>query len=111
MAGMDALGAIRVFSRVAEAGSFSAVARELGEVRIVLADWEPKRLPIHALYPSRRFVSSKVRALIDFLAEEFRNDPLIAVDEYAYATSPVVAARIYQQSTRPSPMECAIIIP
>ena len=57
-----------------------------GEVRIVLADWEPKRLPIHALYPSRRFVSSKVRAFIDFLAEEFRNDPPIAVDEYADAT-------------------------
>jgi DNA-binding transcriptional LysR family regulator len=30
MAGMDTFGAIRVFSRVAEAGSFSAVARELG---------------------------------------------------------------------------------
>src|SRR5512133_1354075 len=29
-AGMDTLGAIRVFSRVVEAGSFSAVARELG---------------------------------------------------------------------------------
>jgi DNA-binding transcriptional LysR family regulator len=40
-------------------------------------------LPIHALYPSRRFVSSKIRAFIDFLAEEFRNDPLIAVDDHS----------------------------
>ena len=57
-----------------------------GEVRIVLADYEPKRLPIHALYPSRRFVSSKVRAFIDFLAEEFGSDPLIAVADHADAT-------------------------
>jgi DNA-binding transcriptional LysR family regulator len=63
---------------------YDEIAR--GEVRIVLADYEPKRLPIHALYPSRRFVSSKVRAFIDFLADEFGCDPLIAVADHGDAT-------------------------
>lgn len=45
--------------------------RELanGSLREVLADWAPAPGPIHALYPSRRGVTSAVRHLIDFLAE------------------------------------------
>jgi hypothetical protein len=38
---------------------------------------------LHALSPTRRFVSSKLRAYIDLLAAEFRNDPLIAVDDHS----------------------------
>jgi DNA-binding transcriptional LysR family regulator len=37
----------------------------------ILAGYEPKSLPIHAVYASRRHLSPKVRALIDFLADEF----------------------------------------
>ena len=47
-------------------------------VRIVLGDFEPSTLPIHAVYPSRRLVSPKVRAMIEFLASEFAGAPLLS---------------------------------
>jgi DNA-binding transcriptional LysR family regulator len=49
-----------------------------GLVRAVMPDFEPKRLPIYAVYPSRRFVPTKVRVLVDFLADEFSLDPHIS---------------------------------
>ena len=49
-----------------------------GRVRIVLDDFEPTRLPIHAVFPSRRLVPTKVRAMIEFLAAEFGHDPLLS---------------------------------
>jgi len=49
-----------------------------GEVRIILRDFEPTSLPIHAVYPSRRLVPTKVRAMIEFLASEFGLDPLLS---------------------------------
>lgn len=47
-------------------------------LRCILTDYEPRRLPIHAVYPSRRHVAPRVRAMIDFLAETFRDDPLLS---------------------------------
>ena len=49
-----------------------------GRVRIILDDFEPTRLPIHAVFPSRRLVPAKVRAMIEFLAAEFGRDPLLS---------------------------------
>ena len=49
-----------------------------GKVRIILKDFEPTSLPIHAVYPSRRLVPTKVRAMIEFLATEFGRDPLLS---------------------------------
>jgi DNA-binding transcriptional LysR family regulator len=49
-----------------------------GDVRIILRDFEPTSLPIHAVYPSRRLVPTKVRAMIDFLAAEFARDALLS---------------------------------
>jgi DNA-binding transcriptional LysR family regulator len=49
-----------------------------GRVRPVLQSWQPPRLPLHAVYPSRRHLASRVRAVIDFLVEEFRLDPVIS---------------------------------
>ena len=49
-----------------------------GAVRIILRDFEPITLPIHAVYPSRRLVPTKVRAMIEFLAAEFGRDPLLS---------------------------------
>lgn len=56
-----------------------AFAQELkaGDVVALLEDFEPKPLPMHAIYPSRRLVPLKVRAMIDFLVEEFRSAPPI----------------------------------
>jgi hypothetical protein len=43
-----------------------------------LRDFEPTSLPIHAVYPSRRLVPTKVRVMIEFLASEFGLDPLLS---------------------------------
>jgi DNA-binding transcriptional LysR family regulator len=48
---------------------------EKGRVRVLLEAFEPKRLPLHAVYPSRRFVPLKVRTMIDFLAHELELNP------------------------------------
>jgi DNA-binding transcriptional LysR family regulator len=53
-------------------------ALQSGEVRRVLAGWRPKPRPIFAVYPSRRFLAPRTRAVIDFLVDEFRLDPLIS---------------------------------
>ena len=49
-----------------------------GKVRIILEEFEPTRLPIHAVFPSRRLVPTKVRAMIEFLAAQFECDPLLS---------------------------------
>lgn len=43
-----------------------------GELVVVLKEWEPRREVIHALFPSRRGLLPSVRALVDFLTEEYR---------------------------------------
>jgi DNA-binding transcriptional LysR family regulator len=54
-----------------------------GRVRIILHEFEPSALPIHAVYPSRRQVSAKVRAMIDFLAHAFAASPLLSGNDAA----------------------------
>jgi DNA-binding transcriptional LysR family regulator len=44
---------------------------ESGRLKVLLSDFEPPPLPISAVWPSRRLLSSKVRAAIDFFAAEF----------------------------------------
>ncbi len=51
---------------------------ERAQLQTVLAEYEPARLPINAVYPSRRFVPHKVRAMVEFLGAEFRLDPLLS---------------------------------
>jgi DNA-binding transcriptional LysR family regulator len=51
---------------------------ESGAVRVILRASEPKPLPMHAVYPTRRLVSLKVRAMVDYLADEFRIDPKLS---------------------------------
>ncbi|MEO8485958.1 MAG: LysR family transcriptional regulator [Betaproteobacteria bacterium] len=47
------------------------VAPEIADGRLVpiLPDWTLPSVPIHAAYPSRRHLSAKVRAFVDFLVE------------------------------------------
>ena len=52
---------------------------ERGLVRIVLERFEPTQLPIHAVYPSRRLLAAKVRAMMDFIAAEFAGVRMLAV--------------------------------
>ena len=49
-----------------------------GQVRRVLSEWKSKGRPIYAVYPSRRFLAPRTRAMVDFLVDEFRLDPLIS---------------------------------
>ena len=49
-----------------------------GRVNILLEQYEPRQLPIHAVYPSRRQLATKVRAMIDFLAAEFGRSALLS---------------------------------
>jgi DNA-binding transcriptional LysR family regulator len=51
---------------------------ERGLVRLLMRPFEPQPLPMHAVYPSRRFLALKVRAMIDFLETEFALDPVIS---------------------------------
>jgi DNA-binding transcriptional LysR family regulator len=47
---------------------------ERGNVKVLLKAYEPRQLPMHAVYPSRRYVPLKVRVMIDYLAHEFALD-------------------------------------
>lgn len=49
-----------------------------GGLRRVLAAWQPPRRAISVVYPSRRFLAPRTRAVIDFLVDEFRLDPTIS---------------------------------
>jgi DNA-binding transcriptional LysR family regulator len=46
-----------------------------GRLVRILRDYAPPTIIIHAVYPSRRHLSAKVRAFIDFLALRFERDP------------------------------------
>ena len=52
-----------------------AEAVRSGQLVRVLPDYQPPRSPISAVYPSRRHLSAKVRAFVDFLAARFGRDP------------------------------------
>ena len=41
----------------------------------LLPEWETRRLPIHAVYPTRRHLSAKVQAMTAFLTEWFEKQP------------------------------------
>jgi DNA-binding transcriptional LysR family regulator len=55
-------------------------AEELRDGRVVqlLPDWTPTLLPIQAVFPTRRQVPPRVRAVVDHLAAEFRLDPSLS---------------------------------
>lgn len=52
-----------------------AAGLRAGTLERVLPAWEFERTAIYALYPSRRQLSAKVRAAVDFLGEHFSDPP------------------------------------
>lgn len=55
---------------------FSAsAALKAGTLVPILTAYQPRRTNIYAVYPSRRHLSAKVRAFVDFLSERFREQP------------------------------------
>lgn len=53
----------------------AAPAIRSGRLIQILPDWTFDRQPIHALYPSNRHLSAKVRSFVDFVIESIRNNP------------------------------------
>jgi DNA-binding transcriptional LysR family regulator len=47
-----------------------------GRLVEILAAFRPAPIPIHAVYPSRRHLSAKVRAFVDFIADRFADGAL-----------------------------------
>ena len=52
-----------------------------GRVRAVLRGFRTEPVLLHAIYPSRRNLASRTRAVIDFLVEEFSLDPTLSSGE------------------------------
>lgn len=67
-AAIDGLGLVR------QPQYLLAEALEQGRLVRVLPTWEAGWHTVNAVYPSRRFLPAKVRALIDFMVEQFRAD-------------------------------------
>jgi DNA-binding transcriptional LysR family regulator len=44
----------------------------------IMKEWHPSRLPVHAVYPTRRHLAPRTRAVIDFILDEFRLDPALS---------------------------------
>lgn len=46
-----------------------------GRLKALLPDWAPPAMSVYALYPSRKHLPPAVRALLDFLAQRFADQP------------------------------------
>ncbi len=51
-----------------------------GGLELVLPNFEPASMPIHAVFPSGQFVAARTRTFIDFVANALATDPLCAPD-------------------------------
>lgn len=70
------LGAARAGLGLACVPAFvAAEALRKGQVRQVLASFEPAPYAVHAVYPHGRHLAGKVRVLVDFLARHYRGRP------------------------------------
>jgi DNA-binding transcriptional LysR family regulator len=48
------------------------------QIRVILKDYQPTSLPIHAVYRRGRFVPAKVRCFIDYFTSEFKLNPWVS---------------------------------
>ena len=48
-----------------------------GELQLVMQEFTPPSLSIHAVYPQRRFLPVRVRCFVDFLSEQFYGNPVL----------------------------------
>jgi DNA-binding transcriptional LysR family regulator len=52
-----------------------------GRMRRILPEWRMPPRPIFAVYPSRRFLAARTRAVLDFLIEEFHQDDTVSASD------------------------------
>ena len=64
-----------------------------GRLVEVLSGFRPPAVPIHAVYPSRRHLSAKVRAFVDFIASRFAGEALHARETPKRSTTTRSTAR------------------
>lgn len=50
-----------------------------GTLMTVLDAFRPAPVPVHVVHPEGRIASAKVRALVDFLVENLRQDEILQV--------------------------------
>lgn len=50
----------------------AAPAHAAGQLQRVLDDWEPPAVPVHAVFPSARYLTPKVRAFIDLAVQQMQ---------------------------------------
>ena len=63
-----------------------------GQLKEVLPQWKPQPMPISAVYPHNRHLSSKVRVFVEWVAEMFERCPLLqGQDESALHCLPTTA--------------------
>ena len=65
-----------------------------GRLVRVLEDYGPPAVDVHAIYPSARFLSGKVRLFLDFVSEEFKNAPALQVATKKPKRVPRIRARV-----------------
>lgn len=65
-----------------------------GRLVRVLEDYGPPAVDVHAIYPSARFLSGKVRLFLDFVSEEFKNAPALQVETKKPKRVPRIRARV-----------------
>lgn len=48
-----------------------------GRLKCLLQAWPIAALPVHLVYPAKRFLPTRARAFIDFVVEAFKSDPCL----------------------------------
>lgn len=71
----------------------AADAVAAGRLVPVLPTWRPPAVPVHAVFPSNRYLSAKVRAFVDLALERFPSDNAAAAEVTARACAAVAQPR------------------
>ncbi len=61
-----------------------------GELEVVLDEWQPRREVIHAVFASRRGLLPSVRALVDYLSEEYQRMEDLPLESVGCYKQPLV---------------------
>ena len=71
-----------------------------GSLRQVLGEWLPPSLPLHAVYPSQRQLSPRVRVFVDWLVELIGSLGLSSRDVRPSSGCPLPPGRIHSNKNK-----------
>jgi DNA-binding transcriptional LysR family regulator len=69
-----------------------------GRLVRVLEEYGPPPVDVHAIYPSARFLSTKVRTFLDFVTEEFAAVPAMQVETRKPRRVPRIRAKVAKEA-------------